>query len=187
MKNLLFLLSFVMVFVSCSNDIGQNSKISECGGFKVDNFIKKAVCVENSPQKIVKLNPDEDKCKDYLKWEYNESSKVLSLTHLNSYLNCCGEHSIYVSENSNNSYTIIEDDEPEGIMGARCSCMCTYSFYTEIHNVKKESIKINLKVDVEENTEVETLLNNSVIDLTQGENSGKILIREFFSMGSCNE
>jgi hypothetical protein len=178
----------VILFASCSNDIAQNSKISECGGFnKIDNFIKKAVCIDNSHQKIVKLNPEEDKCKDYLKWEYNESSKILSLTHLNSYLNCCGEHSIYVSEDGNDSYTIIEDDEPKGLFSdARCGCMCSFSFYTEIHNVKKESINISLKVDVEEEAEIKTLLNNSVIDLTQSE-SGKILIREFYSMGSCNE
>ena len=185
MKELLLISLVLLLFTSCnddSNNFGFNTKISECGGFKIDNLLDKFIC-KNKPSKIIKLD-DEEKCKDYLKWEYNKDTKVLSLLHLNASLNCCGVHSLSVSDNENNSYTITEKDEPEG--AGRCDCMCTYSFYTELQNIEKEIIKVNLKQNIEENSEISTILETTSIDLTQAE-KGEVFIKEFYSMGSCNK
>jgi len=185
MKKFLFLLSTLLI-ISCSSDVGENSKISECGGFKASGI--KKICsskIKKVESKIKSLDED-GKCKDFLRYEYNSKEKILSLTHLNAYLNCCGEHSVSISSDGNNHFTMVEHDEPEDIFGSRCKCMCTYSFYTELHNINKGVIKINLKQDItDEDNNIRNLLTDAEIDLNK--ENGEVFIKEFFSMGSCNK
>jgi len=139
--------------------IGLNSKVSECGGF-------------TETKSIVKTLDEETSCNDMLNWNYNSETKVLSLQNDNVGLNCCGIHSI-TAEKIDNKYIVTEIDKSEN--GARCGCMCTFSFAVEIPNVENESINLVLKRNIEENEETETPL-ETTIDLTQ--NSGSIIIQE---------
>ena len=162
-----FIIVALSIFIiSCDEDsnkiigIGINSKVSECGGF-------------DKTKSIVKTLDEETTCNDMLNWSYNSETKVLSLQNDNVGLNCCGIHSI-TAEKKDNKYIVTEIDKSEN--GARCNCMCTFSFAIEIPNVDSQSISLVLKRDIEENDEIETPLEETTIDLTQ--NSGTIIVKE---------
>ena len=163
MRVLIFLILSSFIIISCTNNestgIGINSRISACGGFGDINTIVKS------------NNPEDETCNEVLNWKYNSESNIISLQNDNVGLNCCGEHSINVKK-IDGKYVVTEIDNSEN--GARCGCMCSFSYAIDIPDIKSNSIDIILKRDVEE-SDIETVL-ETTIDLS--ENNGSVLIKE---------
>ena len=165
---LLFCLFFV--FVACDSEppiVSNNINVGEstaCGG-NLDHKL--------NLKKVIKLvNENDELCYETLKWKYNETDKKISFVNTNVALNCCGERKI-ISYKEENINILEEIDKSED--GARCNCMCTYSFFVELSNIEKGDFTFKLLRSIEENDEKETVLEET-LDLNNLE--GKINIKE---------
>ena len=150
-------------FAGCSetdgNNIADNIKISECGGF------------ESSA--VTKLPGDEtEDCSQLIVWNYNDSTGVLNVMNEAVRLNCCGEHSVAIEE-INNGYEFNIVDRSEH--GARCDCTCSFDFGADITGIDGSSVKLAVYTDVEEEEE-KTLQWEGTLDLTQ--KNGTIVVKE---------
>ncbi|HPS30996.1 MAG TPA: hypothetical protein PLZ43_12120 [bacterium] len=167
MKSLIILSSFVLLilFVGCSdnNNIAENIKISECGGFESG---------------VVTKLPSEDgedvvaDCSQLLIWSYDESSGVLNIMNEAVSLNCCGKHSVLVKENDGGyDFNIIDKSDN----GARCDCDCSFDFGADITGVENSPVNLKVYTDVEEEEE-KTLQWEGTLDMTQ--KNGTIIVKE---------
>lgn len=167
MKSLIISASFVwmILLTGCSdgNNIADNVKISDCGGF------------EDSASAVVntKLPGDEtEDCNQLIIWSYNESSGVLNIMNEAVNLNCCGKHSVLVKENDGGyDFNIIDRSDN----GMRCNCDCMFDFGADIAGVENSPVNLKVYTDVEEEEE-KTLQWEGTLDLTQ--KSGTIIVKE---------
>jgi len=93
-----------------NNNPGQTTyKVSECGGFaQLGKSDAPGYCDANA-----------------LDWFYDKATGKLKLMDKRVLLNCCGDHSVTVKQESG-TFVITEIDAPEG--NGRCQCMCVYDF-----------------------------------------------------------
>ena len=159
MKRIFIVLSGILVFAGCGeSDIGENVRVSECGGFE--------------DRETVTFKEEEQKCDQLIIWEYDEAQNVLSILNQDVLLNCCGEHDIRIEKTGNNiEYTMIDNS----VQGARCGCMCRFDYSADIKNVTEGEISLTVFTDVEEEEALETVWEEK-INLSEG--SGTILIKE---------
>jgi len=143
-----------------SDDLVQQSEISECGGFAqaMDSGDGAAYCDA-----------------EMLHWSYDAATEKLSLTNTRVELNCCGDHSMVI-EQYHNVYTVTETDAPEMIgvgEGARCGCTCVFDFAVTAEGVAERLIQLQLDRHVTDSGPLETVV-DVTIDLSQG--SGSVVV-----------
>ncbi|OQX17993.1 MAG: hypothetical protein BWK80_38725, partial [Desulfobacteraceae bacterium IS3] len=129
---------------SSSGGLGQNGKVSECGGFAVASETDKGRGkVEN------------------LTWKYDMRSRVVTFLNENVTLNCCGNRSVKVTWNDEDkSYEIYESDKADVNDGFvnRCKCECTFGFQVEVPDVDAGVIRVKLiRVITDEKPVTETV------------------------------
>jgi hypothetical protein len=97
-----------------SNPLNATFDVSECGGFA----------------RAAKADLAPGYCDaEVLDWSYDGASGKLSLSDKRVLLNCCGDHSVTVTQDSSGTFVITEIDAPQAQNGgARCHCMCVYDF-----------------------------------------------------------
>jgi uncharacterized secreted protein with C-terminal beta-propeller domain/predicted secreted protein len=120
-----------MTTQSGSEGLGQNSKVSECGGFTDTSETGKGRGKVES-----------------LTWKYDLRSKTVTFLNENVTLNCCGNRSVTVTWNDEDkSYEIYENDKADvtadGVVN-RCKCECTYDFQVEVPDVAAGVIRVKL-------------------------------------------
>ena len=115
---------------SPSSEVGQNAQVSDCGGFGANNRDAIPYCDA-----------------ELLRWSYDASSQTLSLLDQRAFLNCCGDRTFTVNfDPDRNVYTATEIDSPEmvGGEGARCGCMCSFDWITDVVDVEPGTINLEL-------------------------------------------
>lgn len=127
-----------LLIAACSGEagLGVNPRSSECGGFAEDQPLAKFKSGpdDDAPQQVdgdAGEEPWEEFCPETLDWTTEIETGDLLFVHNGTLLNCCGEHSIRIDSEGDNSYTILETDEPEG-GDARCQCTCSFDFSIEM-------------------------------------------------------
>jgi len=106
-----------------------NSGVSDCGGFHAGNRDTIDYCSS-----------------ELLLWSHNSNSRVLSIAHTRTQLDCCGEHAIDAFyDPASNTYTVVETDKPRG--GDPCRCICVFDLKTEITNVDSAPIELSVLRD----------------------------------------
>ena len=158
MKRIFIVLSGILLFAGCGeSDIGENVRVSECGGFE--------------DRETVTFKEEEQKCDQLIIWEYNEKEEVLSILNQDVRLNCCGQHDVSIEKNGASVvYTMI--DNPNF---GRCDCTCSYDYSADIGNVSETKIDLSVFTDVAENDGPESVWEGT-IDLS--EESGTIVVKE---------
>lgn len=137
------------------NPLEQTSAVSECGGFPQTRDLA-----------------DGDYCDaEVLSWQYEEASQTLWLADNRILLNCCGDHSMTISEEQG-VYVATERDAPE-FDDARCGCMCVFDYTLEA-NIPEGTIALRVVRDVTDWPEGSGTVFDDTIDLTQG--SGSVIL-----------
>lgn len=72
-----------------------------------------------------------------VEYQYNESTKTLTFTHINAGFNCCPDK-LSCKVNLQNDNLSIEEFEKE----AACDCNCLFDLSVEITNIEKKSYHI---------------------------------------------
>ena len=139
----LMLAGIAAAALGCS-PLAQEQKISACGGFSQQ---EQSIVVDRATYCDAEV----------LHWQYDATSEKLTISNTRVTLNCCGEHSMTVSEEGD-TYVVTERDAPEEIgplpgMTARCGCMCVFDFDVTVSNVPAGTIQLELVRDV---TDVES-------------------------------
>lgn len=82
----------------------------------------------------IEPTPDTLSCIEY---DYDNSTKILSITHFNAGFNCCPENLSVVINQDANVITIEEVEE-----GPLCDCLCLFDIDIEIANIEAKSYKL---------------------------------------------
>lgn len=149
------------------SEVTLKTSFSDCGG-----FVEETKTEEPNPY-----------CgTDALDWQYDLSTETLTLTNLDVWLNCCGIHSMNISEMEGGGFLVAEIDEPES-GGARCNCMCLFDYRVELTGVASQvlPIKITRLVTDMSSQQTQDIWQGS-IDLS--ELSGTVTIEE--NVGWCD-
>ena len=134
--------------------VGQESRLSDCGGFAA-----KGDALYADPEAYCDA--------ELVHWRYDPIARRLSLADTRVLLNCCGSRSIQAGA-ENGVYLISERDRPEG---QRCHCQCVFDFALDLEGVPEGEIRFKLTRDVEDDTSPVALVIEETIDLTIGEGS----------------
>lgn len=169
MKYLPIVLTFSLVlltgcdlFTALFGNIGENTMVSECGGFHREGE-----------------SDDDEYCADeILLWEYDQVTKTVHFCNENVWLNCCGKHAMTITKEQD-IYVINEEDKPE-FGGGRCDCMCFFDFAIDLPDMQPESIPVALYRHVTDEGS-RTQVWQGEIDLVQQQ--GNILIQS--DVGWC--
>lgn len=131
-------------------------KVSECGGFA----------------KADKADAPLGYCDaEVLDWSYDAAKGKLSLSDKRALLNCCGDHSVAVTE-ENGTYVITETDAPQASAGgARCHCMCVFDFEASFDLAGGGLVSIKLVRDVTDDNEPAKTIFSGQLDLSKGSGS----------------
>ena len=136
--------------------IQQHSATSECGGFAAESGKRSSA----------------DYCDaEMLYWQYDGVNQTLSIDNDRILHNCCGEHSMTVSE-ADGVYVVTERDAPE-FGDARCGCTCVFDFSVTAVGIPAGVIPLRIIRDVTDAGEPVTVLDET-IDLDAG--SGSFII-----------
>ncbi|MDM8523894.1 beta-propeller domain-containing protein [Desulfococcaceae bacterium HSG8] len=152
-----------------SDNLGENGKVSECGGFDSEET-------------------RDGRNDEQLTWKYSERSKTVTLRNKNVWLNCCGERSVTVSLNEETGiYEIYETDQggADDSSATRCRCQCFFEFKIKIPDVEPGTIKVKLFRIISDAESPMSKVWKGDLDLTEGE--GDIVIGKqsgFVSAGS---
>ena len=178
----IFLLMFTaFAFISCTDDeapsvnngelaqetgtdaIEANIDVSECGGF--DSYTE---------DRFTPLSDSEDEYYDrqVIVWSLDKASSMLTVTHKNLPLNCCGIHSVNVTKEED-TYVLEEIDEPD-LNGDRCRCMCLFDFRAEFAIQETTTLNLEVSYQVTDQSSDFTTVYSGALDLEDG--GGAILI-----------
>lgn len=139
--------------------LSQQQAISECGGFEAQ----------------LRTSADTGYCDaEVLLWSYDSEIGTLSLADNRIFLNCCGEHSMEVTE-EDGVYVVTETDAPE-FGDARCGCMCVFDFTVEVYEIFDQAFDFRLVRDVTDSETGLEIVYEGSLDLAQG--SGSIILDE---------
>lgn len=136
--------------------------VSECGGFA---------------QMEAKIKPPMADPATYcdaerLLWAYDAATQSLGVSNTRVVLNCCGDHSITVTEESG-TYVFHERDAPQASAGgARCNCSCVFDFAVSVEPIPTGSLPVRLVLDVTDSGSAPKVVYEGSLDLSQG--SGEI-------------
>jgi len=111
---------------------------------------------------------------EVLLWSYDSETATLSLADNRIFLNCCGDHSMVVTEEEG-VYLVTETDAPE-FGDARCGCMCVFDFSVEVQEVAMGVIDIKLVRDVTDSETGAEVIYEGSLDLADG--SGSVIVDE---------
>lgn len=166
----------IILLVSCNDqvtqadseeqNIGNNAKISECGGFQTKNRQTLA---------------EDEYCSDeHLLWSYDQDAHTVLFLNQDVWLNCCGEHTMSIEFNEDTKvYEIYETDKPVSEKG-RCLCTCFFDFQIELSQIPSGVISVRLYRHVTDEGP-QGLVWEGALDLSQG--NGDVLIQE--DVGWC--
>ncbi len=139
--------------------LSQQQAISECGGFEAG----------------LRTAADTGYCDaEVLLWSYDSETGTLSLADNRINLNCCGDHSMVVSE-EDGVYVVTETDAPE-FADARCGCMCVFDFTVEVYDIFDQAFDFRLVRDVTDSETGAEVIYEGSLDLAEG--SGSIILDE---------
>jgi hypothetical protein len=145
------------------NAVQAASDVSECGGF---NTRSKSNAGAPAPTPYCDA--------EALRWSYDAIAGTLVLSDDRVLLNCCGDHTVKVSE-QNGVFKVHQKDEPMGSAGgARCGCMCVFDYKTKLTGVSGKSIDIEIVREVTDVAGGAQAVWSGTLDLTKS--SGEILI-----------
>jgi hypothetical protein len=137
-KKLLLIIISLFGFYSnyvYSENLGLHAQCSECGGFNSKQSIGDQRSINGVHEKLI--------------WQYDSTSQILGFYNKNVTLNCCGEHSIYITINrETGNYTIYEIDTPTS--EGRCRCFCNFDFKIDLPDIDQDSIKVELRRHITE-------------------------------------
>lgn len=166
----------VMLLASCNDqvtqadseeqNIGSNTKISECGGFQ---------------SKHKQTRTEDEYCSaERLIWSYNQDAHTVLFLNQDVWLNCCGEHTMSIVFNEDTEvYEIHETDKPVSGKG-RCLCLCFFDFQIELPQIPSGVISVQLHRHVTDEGP-QQLIWQGALDLSQG--NGDVVIQE--EVGWC--
>lgn len=141
------------------------SSVSDCGGFQERG---KSNAGASAPAPTPYCDAEA------LRWTYDAISGTLILSDERILLNCCGDHSVKVSEQSG-VFVVHQKDEPEGAAGgARCGCMCVFDYKTTLTGVSGSSIDIEIVREVTDEGSGVKAVWSGTLDLTKA--AGEIVI-----------
>ena len=158
----------------------QESGVSECGGFGGEAHF--AITEEAGDDDDIALGYCDA---EVLHWTYTESISELAIQNDRVMLNCCGNHSIEITEDGAGAYTITETDAPEGLDGARCGCMCNFDFALSSGEIPSGEIELTLVLNVTDDSSGPQTKWTGTIDLADV--YGDIVVLESDEEGFCNE
>ena len=128
-------------------------RVSECGGFAT---LGKSDTLDYCDANV-------------LDWSYDKGTGKLKLVDKRVLLNCCGDHSVTVKQESG-TFVITEIDAPEqGNM--RCRCMCVFDFEVTFDAGVAPAggmLPIKLVRDVTDDTDPAKTVFSGKLDLSQG-------------------
>jgi hypothetical protein len=147
-KIALLLIPIVIFLTGCDEENNSNPEQSITG-----NVISQSDCKNFKST----FTENDQSCIQYY---YNESSKTLHLTHINTGFNCCpGNISCSVSI-ADQTVTITEKEE-----AAMCNCNCLFDINIEVYEVKKADYVIKIVepyIGDQEKLEFEIDLNDNI-------------------------
>jgi len=146
--------------------ITQSASFSKCGGF-------------DQPANTKVPNPN---CgNEELVWTFDSSTGSLNLINQDIFLNCCGIHTLDVSDLAGGGFLVAEEDAPEQ-GGGRCNCMCLFDFMVDIEDVTEQVLPIKItRLVTDSSSPAETVWEGS-LDLSLG--TGTVTIKE--NVGWCD-
>jgi hypothetical protein len=155
------------------SDLEQTSNISTCGGF---NGAGQGLTLEGA----LTVDPVAYCDAEVLYWEYDATTKSLELLDSRMELNCCGLHSMTVTE-VEDVLVVTERDAPEGDgEGVRCGCMCIFDFGVTVTGIEEEQRALKVVLDVTDGQDGPRTVHEGTINLADG--SGQIVINDQVSM-----
>lgn len=158
------------LLLACGGDqpsgtpLSTTSAVSECGGFgatrgKSDN---------STPAPTPYCDAEA------LRWSFDAATATLTLSDDRITLNCCGDHSLTVTDEGG-VYVVRQVDAPEAAAGgARCGCMCVFDYKTSIKGVPAAPLAIEIIRDVTDDASGPQAVWSGTIDPTQG--AGEVII-----------
>jgi len=161
-----------------SGNVSFVPEISGCGGFGSNG---EALKVKN-PWRSPPDDPGPQCGDEKIVWSYDSATKTLTLTNVNVWLNCCGEHSVLLAPDVD-GLIMFEKDEPEMMEGkpTRCKCMCFYDFRVTIENMDGTPFRLTIEREVTDSGKGKEYIWTGEIDLTMPE--GEKVISE--QIGWC--
>jgi hypothetical protein len=170
--SLIAILSTSVAAAACGGgggpEIAQQQAVSECGGFEAQ----------------LRTTADTGYCDaEVLLWSYDSETSTLSLADNRIFLNCCGEHSMVVTEEEG-VYVVTETDAPE-FGDARCGCMCVFDFTVEVYDIVDQAFDFELVRDVTDSESGPEVVYEGSLDLSEG--SGSIVLDETDIGDWCGE
>ena len=140
------------------------SAVSDCGGFNE----RAKSSADNSPAPTPYCDAEA------LRWTYDAIAGRLVLSDDRILLNCCGDHTVKVTQ-QNGVTKLHQKDEPEGAAGgARCGCMCVFDYKTTLTGITGSSIDLEIVREVTDDTKGVYAVWSGTLDLTKS--SGEIII-----------
>jgi len=108
----------------------------------------------------------------------------LSVLNTRVMLNCCGEHSITVSQDGDGDITVREVDRPAQPGYKRCFCSCNYDFRGDASGIEAGQVNLILeRKKTDDSATFETLWEGQV-DLAEG--SGQIVVDDVPADAFCS-
>jgi hypothetical protein len=138
-----------------SGPLNTTFKVSECGGFARADKADAALGYCDA---------------EVLDWSYDAAKGKLSLSDKRALLNCCGDHSVTVTQDSSGTFVITETDAPDNY--GRCHCMCVYDFDASFSIYSAGGlVPIKLVRDVTDDNEPPKTIFSGQLDLSVGSGS----------------
>jgi hypothetical protein len=125
------LLIFLFIFAGCSSDSETPRELN----LSID-LIGTPVCNHTKSASMPIYRSSSQSCAEY---SFDETTKVLSVKHLNTAFNCCPE-SLYCQVSFRNDTIFIQEMEKS----MNCKCNCLYDFEMQVKGL--ESGKYHLKI-----------------------------------------
>lgn len=148
---------------SDSDLIPQSFAVSECGGFGDSRLGGGA----QAPSTYCDA--------EVLAWSYDSSAARLTLSNERVLLNCCGDHTVKLTEEQG-VYVMTETDAPEmtSVGPSRCHCMCVFDMEVSAEPIASGVIDIELRRHVTDSGDGVQTVHRGKLDLSSG--SGELVI-----------
>ena len=91
---------------------------------------------------------------EHLFWTYDQATETLHLLDARIVLNCCGDHSIEVAEQPDQSLLVTEIDDGQA---GRCLCSCVFDYLVSVHNLSADPVDIRIVRDISEEADLVTV------------------------------
>lgn len=145
----------------------QFPSVSECGGFVGGGSASAKI---DPPMADPATYCDAER----LLWVYDAATQSLGVSNTRVLLNCCGDHTITVTEEGG-TYVFMERDAPQAASGgARCNCSCVFDYTVSIEPIPEGSLPIRLVLDVTDSGKAPEVVYEGSLDLTKG--SGEVIL-----------